>query len=212
MSGSSSSSASIETASRSPSPTTCVQWHAWGAPIPSTSALAELRLRTSARRQPEAALERGGHAVPGRQYGCVSQEQGAGGLAAALSDAESESYSCRAAAGRQLAAVADREEVALVLEKLLLDPHDTAVTQDAAAALLQRENLIGLRLVLAALSRAETWCTADWLNGEVCNHKSWMIAAGRRDEFVQQLETLTADEDPGVRREALWLLESDPVR
>ncbi|MFF3654655.1 hypothetical protein [Streptomyces olivochromogenes] len=137
----------------------------------------------------------------------MSQEQRTGGLMAALRDAESESWSCRAAAGRQLAAIAGQEEVAPVLERLLLDPHDTAVTQETAEALLQRRDLVGLRIVLATLSRAEEWWTADQLDGEVFNYQSWMIADGRRDQFVQQLEALTADEDAGVREEAMRFLD-----
>ncbi|MEU1709468.1 hypothetical protein ABZ478_29595 [Streptomyces sp. NPDC005706] len=141
----------------------------------------------------------------------MSQEQRAGGLMAALRDAESESWSCRAAAGRQLAAIAGQEEVAPVLERLLLDLHDTGVTQETAEALLQRRDLVGLRTVLAALSRAEAWWTADQLDGEVFNHQSWMIADGRLDQFVQQLEALTADEDAGVRGEALRFLGRESI-
>ncbi|WP_130332732.1 hypothetical protein [Streptomyces sp. BK022] len=141
----------------------------------------------------------------------MSQEQRAGGSTAALRDAESESWSCRAAAGRQLAAIAGQEEVAPVLERLLLDPHDTAVTQETAEALLQRRDLVGLGTVLAALSRAEAWWTADQLDGEVFNYQSWMIADGRRDQFVQQLEALAADEDAGVRGEALRFLGKESI-
>lgn len=130
---------------------------------------------------------------------------------AALRDAESESWSCRAAAGRQLATIAGREEVAPVLERLLLDPHDTGVTQETAEALLQRRDLVGLRTVLAALSRAEAWWTADQLDGEVFNHQSWMIADGQLDQFVQQLEALTADDDAGVRGEALRFLGRESI-
>ncbi|MFG2479971.1 hypothetical protein [Streptomyces fagopyri] len=140
----------------------------------------------------------------------MSEGQGADGLMAALHDTESESWSCRAAAGRQLAAIAGRAEVAQFLERLLLDPHDTGVTQETAEALLQRRDLVGLRIVLAALSQAEEWPTADQLDGEVFNHQSWMIADGRRDQFVQQLEVLAADEDAGVREEAMRLLGSGP--
>ncbi|MET8645555.1 hypothetical protein [Streptomyces sp. NPDC004675] len=141
----------------------------------------------------------------------MSQEQRAGEFMAALRDAESESWSRRAAAGRQLATIAGREEVAPVLERLLLDPHDTGVTQETAEALLQRRDLVGLRTVLAALSRAEAWWTADQLDGEVFNHQSWMIADGRLDQFVQQLEALTADEDAGVRGEALRFLGRESI-
>ncbi|MGV9250604.1 hypothetical protein [Streptomyces sp. NPDC003697] len=141
----------------------------------------------------------------------MSWEQRAGGFMAALRDAESESWSCRAAAGRQLATIAGREEVAPVLERLLLDPHDTGVTQETAEALLQRRDLVGLRTVLAALSRAEAWWTADQLDGEVFNHQSWMIADGQLDQFVQQLEALTADDDAGVRGEALRFLGRESI-
>ncbi|MGW4437223.1 hypothetical protein ACWELO_15905 [Streptomyces sp. NPDC004596] len=141
----------------------------------------------------------------------MSQEQRAGEFMAALRDAESESWSRRAAAGRQLATIAGREEVAPVLERLLLDPHDTGVTQETAEALLQRRDLVGLRTVLAALSRAEAWWTADQLDGEVFNHQSWMIADGRLDQFVQQLEALTADEDAGIRGEALRFLGRESI-
>lgn len=128
----------------------------------------------------------------------------------ALRNAESESWSCRAAAGRQLAAIAGQQEVAPVLERLLLDPHDTGVTQETAQALLQRRDLIGLRFVLAALSRAEEWWTADQLDGEVFSYQGWMIADGQRDQFVRQLEALTADENAGVREEAMRFLGSGP--
>ncbi|MEU1596500.1 hypothetical protein ABZ468_27495 [Streptomyces sp. NPDC005708] len=139
----------------------------------------------------------------------MSQEQMAGGLMTALRDAESESWSRRAAAGRQLAASAGHEGVVPFLERLLLDPRDTAITQETAEALLQRRDLVGLRTVLAALARAEEWRTADQLDGEVYNHQSWMIADGRRGQFVEQLEALASDEDAGVRAEALRLLGID---
>ncbi|MEU6273689.1 hypothetical protein ABZ871_14975 [Streptomyces populi] len=135
----------------------------------------------------------------------MNQDQRAVRLAAALRDSESESWSRRAAAGRQLAAWVEREEVGPVIERLLLDPHDTAVTQETAQALLERRYLVGLRAVLAALSRAEEWSTADQLDGEVLDYQSWMIADDRRDEFVDQLVGLAADQDEGVRDEALRL-------
>ncbi|MFI6360640.1 hypothetical protein ACIBJF_50955 [Streptomyces sp. NPDC050743] len=65
--------------------------------------------------------------------------------------------------------------------------------------------MVGLRAVLAALSRAEEWWTADQLDGEVFGYQSWMIADDRADEFVDQLVRLAADQDTGVRDEALRL-------
>lgn len=140
-----------------------------------------------------------------RQYGYVRQDQGADRLTAVLRDSNSESWSRRAAAGRQLAAWAEREEVGPIIERLLLDAHDTAVTQETAQALLERRDLVGLRAVLAALSRAEAWWTADQLDGEVFGFQSWMIADDRADEFMDQLVSLAADQDKGVRHEALRL-------
>ncbi|MGW1729919.1 hypothetical protein [Streptomyces sp. NBC_01617] len=86
-----------------------------------------------------------------------------------------------------------------------MDTHDTAVTQETAQALLERRDLVGLRAVLAALSRAEEWSTADQLDGDVFGYQSWMIADDRTDEFVDQLVRLAADQDTGVRDEALRL-------
>ena len=130
-------------------------------------------------------------------------------VAAALHDAESESYAQRAAAGRQLAQWADCKEVAPVLDRLLLDAHDTAVTKETARALLERRDLIGLRFVLAALSRAQELSTADWIAGQVFCHESWMHFDGRADEFEHLLTALTRDEDPGIRDEAHDLLRME---
>lgn len=61
--------------------------------------------------------------------------------------------------------------------------------------LARTEDLVGLRTVLAALSRAEEWWTADQLDGEVFGYQSWMIADDRTDELVDQLVRLAADQD-----------------
>jgi hypothetical protein len=139
----------------------------------------------------------------------MTSDRTTGAVAAALHDAESESYEQRAAAGRQLAQWAEREEVAPVLERLLLDAHDTAVTQETAEALLQRRDLLGLRFVLAALSRAQELSTVDWLAGEVSSHRSWLLSDGRADEFDGLLMALTGDEDPGVCDEAHDFLDTE---
>jgi hypothetical protein len=91
-------------------------------------------------------------------------------LTVAIADADSPSWSARAAAGRRLAASADLTGVSYVLHRLLLDAQDTGVTQETAEALLARGDTLGLRTVLVALScAAETW-TADQLSAAVdCN-------------------------------------------
>lgn len=127
-------------------------------------------------------------------------------LAAAIDEADSESWARRAAAGRQLARWVEHETVNPVLERLLLDAHDTGVTQETARALLERQDGVGLRTVLGALSRAESVGTADQLVSEVFSYQNWMLADDQADEFVRQLTVLTDDEDAGIRDEAQQLL------
>ncbi|MEU1630509.1 site-specific integrase [Streptomyces sp. NPDC020096] len=138
-----------------------------------------------------------------RQDVFVHRDDNSHELAIALREAESPSWSVRASAGRRLAAWADQEVVGLALERLLLDLHNTAVTQETARALLGRRDLVGLRTVLTAMSRAKEWYTVDWLDGELFGYESWMVADGRMDQFRQQLAALMVDGDAGVRDEAL---------
>ncbi|MFF5768153.1 hypothetical protein ACFY8F_37275 [Streptomyces tanashiensis] len=127
-------------------------------------------------------------------------------LAAAMEDADSPLWSVRADAGRRLASAREPVGVADVLHRLLLDAHDTGVTQETAEALLAREDTWGLRTVLAALSRAvDTW-TLDQLSSAVDCDPSWMTEEGER-RLVRQLQKLKADDDAGVRDEAERLLK-----
>lgn len=142
-----------------------------------------------------------------RHAGVMSGDQATNRLSAALDDVESESWARRAAAGRQLAEWAEHEEAGPVLQRLLLDAHDTGVTQATARALLERQDVVGLRTVLGALSQAASTGTADQLVGEVYMHQSWMVADDQADEFVRQLTRLTDDADAGIRDEAQQLLQ-----
>ena len=67
----------------------------------------------------------------------------------------------RAAAGRFLAAHAEVDDAARILH-LLLDGGDTAVTWATAEALLERGDVLGLRLVLKALAMAADPNVPDW--------------------------------------------------
>ncbi|WP_436995661.1 HEAT repeat domain-containing protein [Streptomyces sp. enrichment culture] len=124
-------------------------------------------------------------------------------LASARLDARSPSWAARAAAGRRLAAAAQDPGVAGLLLRLLLDDRDTAVTQETAEALLERWDVHGLRLVLAALAVADddTGDQLDGALGDVC-HQS--------DEDLARLKALASalvpDADPAVRREARQIL------
>lgn len=97
--------------------------------------------------------------------------------------------------------------MAPVLERLLLDPDDTAVTQETARALLERRDVLGLRAVLSALSRAEEWWTVDELVAEVDTDPRWVAEGEGAAEFVEHLRSLTSHEDPGVCAEAHRLLQ-----
>lgn len=85
-----------------------------------------------------------------------------------LQGATSASWSVRAASGRRLAAVPEVPEVAEVLHRLLLDGRDTFVTQETAEAMLGRWDVLGLRMVLAALASADD-DTGDHLDAAILN-------------------------------------------
>ncbi|MFG3253860.1 hypothetical protein [Streptomyces sp. NPDC048172] len=136
----------------------------------------------------------------------------------ALRGAEDASYEVRAAAGRELARWVEHGDVPAVLERLVLDPYDTGVTQATTEALLRRNDVAGLRIVLRALARAAErgvqgeqgvpWCTVDRIVGDVHAYAGELAAAGLADEHARRLRILAADPDldPGVRDEALYFL------
>jgi hypothetical protein len=74
--------------------------------------------------------------------------------------AASDCYADRLTAGYLLAEEAGDEQVDAILRLLLLDEHDTAVTQVTAEALLRRHDRIGMALVL------EAWRDCDDHTGE----------------------------------------------
>jgi hypothetical protein len=133
-------------------------------------------------------------------------------LAAAIRAAHAESWSARASAGRRLAPAAHAPEISAVLEALLLDYGDTAVCQETAAALLERHDAHGLRLILAALDHAEAPSfpeptVADHLYGSITSDPRWMTEDGQR-QLTAQLEDLIQDPDQAVSTQARALLSS----
>ncbi|MFE2144273.1 hypothetical protein ACFXA3_21495 [Streptomyces sp. NPDC059456] len=120
-----------------------------------------------------------------------------------LQGAASASWSVRAASGRRLASAAELPGVSEVLHRLLLDGRDTFVTQETAEALLGRWDVLGLRLVLAALAGADD-DAGDHLNAAITN------VCRQSDEGVERLaalcSTLTSDEDDAVSGEARRIL------
>ena len=129
-------------------------------------------------------------------------------LLSALQDLHSTSWALRAAAGRRLAAWPEDARAIPALHRLLLDEHDTGVTQETAEALLARRDLPGLRAVLRALSQARGVGTADQLNAEVRCDPRWTADRDETAQNIAQLSTLARDKDPGVRGEALRMLRS----
>ncbi|MFB7744014.1 hypothetical protein [Streptomyces sp. NPDC056132] len=120
-------------------------------------------------------------------------------LSPAVAAARSPSWSVRAAAGRRLAGAAEDAEIARVLQRLLLDGQDTAVTQETAEALLERWDVRGLRMVLAAFSSADDE-TGDHLDVAINN------ICCQSEEGFTRLEALASalvsDTDASVAGEA----------
>lgn len=133
-------------------------------------------------------------------------------LAVAVHDAAAVSWSVRAAAGRRLAAAASVPGIAEILKGLLLDGDDTMVCQETADALMQREDVYGLRLVLAALARAEEpsfpeQSVMDHLHDSIMSDARWMTVLGPghlKSQFLELLE----DPDQSVRAQARRYLHS----
>lgn len=128
-----------------------------------------------------------------------------------LRDSASPSWAVRAAAGRRLAAAAEHPGAAEVLPRLLRDGQDTFVVQETAEALLERGDVLGLRMVLAARVGA---------NDDVRDHIGAAIlnVCCQSDEDAERLAALCSalvsdadadagpDVDGGVRGEAHDLL------
>lgn len=130
----------------------------------------------------------------------------------ARQDAESDSWSVRAAAGRRLAAHAEADDAARVLHLLLLDGQDTAVTQATAEALLRRGDVLGLRLALKALAVAANPNVPDWdastmdeIYAAITGDPRWMSDDGCV-QLGAQLGELTSDADASVAEEARRLV------
>jgi hypothetical protein len=134
-------------------------------------------------------------------------------LSSAFQDAGSKSWSVRAAAGRCLAPHAEVDDAARILHRLLLDGKDTAVTQETAEALLQRGDVLGLRLVLKALAVAADPDVLDWdastmdeIDAVITSDRLWTTDDGWI-RLGAQLRELASDVDVDVSVEARRLLD-----
>ena len=123
-------------------------------------------------------------------------------LAVVTAAASSPDWQVRAQAGRDLAGWAHRGDVGEVLLRLVLDRHDTAVTDATSRALLQRHDVHGLRVIARALATAHDSEYADHLHDAITQH---LLPDGPVAEFRGLCDELGEDPDPAVRRGASHL-------
>lgn len=124
--------------------------------------------------------------------------------------ADSSDWSTRVSAGQQLAAWADRDDIADVLRRLLLDRRDTAVVEATCQALLRRNDIHGTRLVAEAITKAHDLVRLgldhiDHLHDAVINH---VFSDAPVDQLLAHCDALTHDPDPttatGATHLATW--------
>ncbi|PMR61286.1 hypothetical protein C1A38_10090 [Verrucosispora sp. ts21] len=134
----------------------------------------------------------------------------------AITAANSPDWSTRAAAGQQLAAWADQDDIADILQRLLLDRGNTAVVEATCLALLRRNDIHGTRLVARATTTAHDLLTIgldhlDHLHDAVVNYllPDWLgQVTGTVDAFLILCDALAQHPDSttatGARELASW--------
>ena len=124
--------------------------------------------------------------------------------------ATSPDWSTRAAAGQHLAAWADRDDIAAILQRLLQDRGDTAVVEATCLALLRRNDIHGTRLVARATTTAQGLLAIgldhlDHLHDAVTDY---LFPDGPVDDLLALCDALASDPDPttasGATRLANW--------
>lgn len=120
------------------------------------------------------------------------------GLAVALAEASSPSWTRRVRAGRDLAPFADVPEAAEALAGLLLDVEDTAVTRRTAEALTRVGTVAAVRLIALAVAKADG-DRADWLQTGV--HDA-LVGPESVPDVATVCGKLAQDQEEAVRRGA----------
>ncbi|WP_245722831.1 hypothetical protein [Micromonospora matsumotoense] len=122
--------------------------------------------------------------------------------------ARSDVWSDRARAGGELSAFVGHDPVDAVMQALLLDPGDTAVTDAAAEALLRRGDAAAWRLFARAWHVAEPE-TADHLSGALSAVLFELTRSTLQDRarFQAVLQGLLTDADSAVGVGAQDLLD-----
>jgi hypothetical protein len=128
---------------------------------------------------------------------------------AVLADTTSPHWKVRAQAGHDLAAWADRDDIAVILHDLVLDPDDTAVTDRTCHALLHRNDVDGLRIVARALTAVLgiDYSHSQHIYDAVLGHHLGPATPDTVRQFVEVCTALTHDTDPATRTGARELLE-----
>ncbi|MFR9777712.1 hypothetical protein ACL02O_16850 [Micromonospora sp. MS34] len=124
------------------------------------------------------------------------------GLLATITAASSPRWSDRATAGHDLARRAERDDIAELLLRLLLDEHDTAVTDATSHALLQRDDTHGVQLIAQAVAAANDE-QLDHLYTALGQH---LLPHGPVAHFIDLCTELTQRPNPAVRTGALQFL------
>ncbi|MEU4391006.1 hypothetical protein [Kribbella sp. NPDC023855] len=118
--------------------------------------------------------------------------------------AASDDHRDRADAGRALASFAEVPEAREVLVRLVLDVQDTYVTLETAEALLRRQDVAGLRIVVEALALADVQQSA-YIQDAVGT--VFMVFASERDRALERCDALSRDASARVRQGSAELRE-----
>lgn len=110
-------------------------------------------------------------------------------------------WAVRSRAGQDLTGWAERRDVAELLLRLLLDEYDTAVTDSTGQALLNRNDIHGVRLIAKAITTADDEYL-DHLHATVANH---LTPTGPVTQFLGLCAELAQDPDLTIRTGAAQL-------
>lgn len=116
-------------------------------------------------------------------------------LAAALAAATSPEWTARVQSAQQLAAAAGQPGIAQALLTLLLDAHDTAVTDATCHALLNSGDIHAIRLIAQAVAIADDE-HLDHLYGILAED---LLPDGSVHQLKDRCHELAHDPDPAVR-------------
>lgn len=125
-------------------------------------------------------------------------------IAAAVRAASSPDYTQRVQAAEELSQWADHNDVIPILRRLLLDRGDTTVTERTCQALLQRNDIHGIRLIAEVVTAASTPDpNSDLYASDYIDHLRDAVTGhwwptGPTPEYLDAAATLSTDPDPTI--------------